>query len=227
MQQNYKKQAAIEAAKKVKPHQIIGLGGGGTIAYLAEELAADIHKAQTLRFVSSSVETENLLVDLGLNVIDAATLTSIDVYFDGCDQLDKELNALKSGGGIHTYEKALACMAKEFILLGDVEKYTDQLNINCLFTVEVVPYAIGFISDTLKKSFDVLHVVVRTDTDKKNISTKRGGALLDVKFQNFPELSALNQIKIWPGIIDHSLFYKMATAAILCGPEGINHLSIS
>ncbi|WP_183148097.1 ribose-5-phosphate isomerase [Chryseobacterium nematophagum] len=49
---------------------------------------------------------------------------------------------------------------------------------------------------------------------------------MDVKFQSFPELSTLNHIKVWPGIIDHSLFYKMATAAILCGRDGVNYLYI-
>ncbi|HEV2831425.1 MAG TPA: ribose-5-phosphate isomerase A [Hanamia sp.] len=43
-------------------------------------------------------------------------------YFDGCDQLDSELNALKSEGGNSYAGKLLTSMANEFILIGDESK---------------------------------------------------------------------------------------------------------
>ena len=67
------------------------------------------------------------------------------MYFDGCDQFDKDLNALKSGGGIHTMEKLFASMAKEFILVGDDSKYAEQLTTTFPLVLEVLPQAMSFI----------------------------------------------------------------------------------
>jgi ribose 5-phosphate isomerase A len=39
------------------------------------------------------------------------SINELDIYLEGCDQLDRDLNALKSGGGIYTREKLLASMA--------------------------------------------------------------------------------------------------------------------
>lgn len=130
MEMNFKQQSAVEAVKFINSNQIIGLGAGSTIAYLVQELATD-SKAETLSFVSSSQETTELLLQLGMKVLNAENIRSIDVYFDGCDFLDKDLNALKSGGGIHTDEKILASMAKEFILLGDTQKYVQKFDESC------------------------------------------------------------------------------------------------
>ncbi len=221
---NFKQQSAIAAVKLIKPNQIVGLGAGSTIAYLVQELAKD-SKTETLSFVSSSQETTELLLQLGMKVLNAENISSIDVYFDGCDFLDKDLNALKSGGGIHTDEKILASMAKEFILLGDTQKYIQQFDKNCSFTIEVVTDSIGFVIEKLQNQFDIESVTIRKDSNQEKILTKRFGALLDVKFHTFPEFEILNNIKLWAGIIEHSLFYKLATQAILCGSEGTIHLT--
>ena len=223
---NFKQQSALEAVKFIKPNQIIGLGAGSTIAYLVQELAKD-SKTEMLSFVSSSQETTDLLLQFDMKVLNAENLNSIDIYFDGCDFLDKDLNALKSGGGIHTDEKILASMAKEFILLGDTQKYIQKFDKNCSFTIEVVTDSIGFIIGKLRKYFDIESITIRKDSNQEKILTKRFGALLDVKFNNFPELEVLNHIKLWAGIIDHSLFHKLATQAILCGEEVKIHLNKS
>lgn len=220
---NFKQQSATEAVKFIKPNQIIGLGAGSTIAYLVQELAKD-SKTEMLSFVSSSQETTELLLQFDMKVLNAENLSSIDVYFDGCDFLDKDLNALKSGGGIHTDEKILASMAKEFILLGDTQKYVQEFDENCSFTLEVVTDSIAFIIGKIQNQFDIKSVTIRKDSNQEKMLTKRFGALLDVKFNNFPELEVLNNIKLWAGIIDHSLFHKLTTQAILCGSEGTIHL---
>lgn len=222
---NYKKEAAKEAAKIIKPNQIIGLGAGSTIAYLVEELSNNIEKKDTLCFVSPSKETEELLVNFKMKVLNAEQLNSIDLYFDGCDLVDSQLNAFKSGGGIHTDEKVFTSMAKEFILLGDTSKYIDRLDKSCPLTVEVISEAITLIINNLENSFDIESINVRKKSDKEAVLTKRGTSLLDVNFSILPELSLINNIKIWPGIIDHSLFYKIATHAILCGAEGTKHFN--
>src|ERR1700679_1158638 len=124
---DYKAEAAKAALQLIKPGQIIGLGAGSTIAHLVEMVGKDDALKASIVFTSSSFKTTNLLHERGLRVISPALLKHIDIYFDGCDQFDAELNALKSGGGIHTTEKIPASMAEEFILIGDEGKYVEKL----------------------------------------------------------------------------------------------------
>ena len=37
-------------------------------------------------------------------------MPKFDLAFDGCDSIDQNFNALKSGGGIHLFEKIAAEM---------------------------------------------------------------------------------------------------------------------
>ena len=107
---DYKKQAAELAFGLISSGQTIGLGDGSTVFYLMELIAADTTLATSLILTSSSEKTIVRMNELGLTVFPLSDLKVVDSYFDGCDQFDRELNALKSGAGIHTMEKILASM---------------------------------------------------------------------------------------------------------------------
>ncbi|MET0299155.1 MAG: ribose 5-phosphate isomerase A [Flavitalea sp.] len=222
---DYKKQAAIEAAKLVQKNQVIGLGAGNTIAFLAEVIATDAALAGTTQFVSSSSETLERLNGLNLTTRDASAFAAIDIYFDGCDQVDQDLNALKSGAGIHSDEKTFASMAKRFVIVGDESKLSETLDTTYPFVLEIHPSAITSLSDELKTTFNIAEITLRKDASGKALKTSRGCLLIDVKLNELPELYLLNEVKLWPGVIDHSLFYDIVTDAILCGPAGIQQLS--
>src|SRR5579883_63345 len=105
---DYKFQAAKEALTLVVNNCIVGLGAGSTMAHLVNCLQEKVNDGLSIRVVTSSFNTRQLLLQKGFTVLDTGNLESIDIYFDGCDQFDANLNALKSGGGIHTMEKLLA-----------------------------------------------------------------------------------------------------------------------
>lgn len=69
----------------------------------------------------------------------------MDIAFDGCDEVDENLHALKSCGGIHTKEKIVSAMAKEYVLLTDETKYFDSLPFGYPLTIEVVRSARAFV----------------------------------------------------------------------------------
>lgn len=226
MKDNYKK-IAQKAAEMIKPYSIIGLGAGKTVAALVEALSNSTELTETLQLVSSSEVTSKLLKTAGLDLKEISSLAGIDIYFDGFDHLDSSFNALKSGGGIHTDEKAMAFISKEVVLLGDDSKYIAKIDKDCLFTVEALPDTLTFIQDHLQQNFDINSISIRLDSRGSNVLTKRGTVLLDVKFNQFPELSILNSIKTWPGIIDHSLFYNLITKAIIGNDKGTIELNQS
>ncbi len=222
-QPDYKKQAAEKALQFVQEGQIIGLGDGSTMLHLADFIVADKSLAASLTFTSSSAKTSNRLSDLGVRVLPPSELAKIDRYFDGCDQFDRELNALKSGGGIHTIEKIVAGMASEFILVGDAEKYSEQLSTRFPVVIEIIPAAVSSVIAQLQETFPAIVYHLRQNPASTEAAiNERGNYLLNVTFNVLPELAFLYTfIKLLPGVVDHSLFYRLASKAVVAGPDGV------
>jgi ribose 5-phosphate isomerase A len=220
---DYKAEAAKAALQLIKPGQTIGLGAGSTIAHLVNMVSENEVLQDSVIFTSSSSKTTNLLHERGLRVISPALLKHLDIYFDGCDQFDAELNALKSGGGIHTTEKILASMATEFILIGDEGKYSEKLDAKYPLVIEILPQALQIVLSRLAAMFPGAQIEQRISTQKDGaVITENGNMLIDVYFNTniLPEILNL-EVKMIPGVVEHSLFYRMATKALLAGEKGI------
>ncbi|AYL95575.1 ribose 5-phosphate isomerase A [Mucilaginibacter celer] len=220
---DHKLEAAKAASTLVCAGQTIGLGAGTTIAHLVNIIAENKELAGSLIFTSSSFKTTQLLSKQGLRIQSPALLDHIDIYFDGCDQFDGELNALKSGGGIHTSEKILASMANEFILLGDDTKFETQLNATYPLVIEILPQALQIVLSKLKSIFPSATLTQRMSTQKDGaLISDNGNMLVDVQFTELPSPEKLNTlVKMIPGVVEHSLFYQLATQAIISGEQGI------
>jgi len=221
-----KKEAARKAVTLVGNKSVVGLGAGSTIAYLVEFLKQEIDNGLQLTFVTSSFTTLQLLLKSNFPVQQIASVKTIDIYFDGCDQLDKQLNALKSGGGIHTHEKLCASMAGEFVLIGDEAKYVETFDTCFPLVVELIPEAFSFVPAEINKAFGDVKTAYRMG-DKKDgpVITANGNYLLDVYFKSWPGLSTINPtLKAITGIVETSLFYNIAHKAIIAGNEGVKVL---
>ncbi len=223
---DFKKDAAAAALRLIKPDSTIGLGAGSTMAHLVAMIKADVTLARSLKLVTSSFPTRQLLLQEGFTVLESGWLSRIDLYFDGCDQFDHRLNALKSGGGVHTAEKVLAAMADEFVLVGDVSKKADRFDGRYPLVAEVVPEALAYVTNVLTRWVQPVKCQLRM-SDKKDgaVITERGNYLIDNWFEPFPEPAMLNQrLAGIVGLVEHSLFYNMARRAVIAGPDGIQIL---
>ncbi|HEY2581318.1 MAG TPA: ribose 5-phosphate isomerase A, partial [Mucilaginibacter sp.] len=178
----------------------------------------------SLLFTSSSFKTTTLLQERGLRLQHPSLLSYLDIYFDGCDQFDSELNALKSGGGIHTIEKILASMAKEFILIGDEGKFVQELDTKYPLVIEILPQALQVVLSRLNSDFPDAQIKLRMSNQKDGaVITENSNLLADIYFAKAFVPEKLNiQMKMIPGIMDHSLFYRMATKALIAGKTGIS-----
>jgi len=218
-----KQQAALAAVKMIKENSIVGFGAGSTIAHLVNGIKTLPGLAGSLTMVTSSYNTRLLLQQSGFVVKEMGDLEEIDLYFDGCDQFDGRLNALKSGGGIHTREKILASMAREFVLIGDASKYVERLDGKYPLVVEVIPDALAFVMSRLQQLLNPSECRLRM-SDKKDgaVITENGNFLLDCRWTVFPEPELINEkvIRI-PGVLEHSLFFNIARLGIIAGAEGI------
>ncbi|SDE94736.1 ribose-5-phosphate isomerase [Chitinophaga filiformis] len=223
---DHKQEAAKAAMSIISAGQTIGLGGGKTIAYLAELLAEDPKLMQSLTLTSSSFETSVLLHAKGFRLVAPSFISRIDVYFDGCDVFDRQLNALKSGGGIHTMEKLLASAADRFILLGDAGKYQATLNPKFPVAIEFLPQALSIVSRRLGELFPGTRFIQRMSTEKIGAAiSDNGNMLADLYFDVFPDPTELDiQVKMIPGVVEHSLFRGMAHQAVVSGEDGVKNI---
>lgn len=220
---DYKKEAAKAALGFIRQGHVIGLGAGSTVAHLIDLIKQNKDLVETVTFVSSSFKTNNYLLENRLNVQSPLLINKLDLYFDGCDQFDSQLNALKSGGGIHTAEKILAAMAKDFILMGDEGKFVSKLNAAYPLVIEILPLALQMVLDRLATEFPGAQVKLRMSNQKDGaLISENGNFLADIHFAELPDLQDLNiRVKMIPGIVEHSLFYNMAAKAIVASENGV------
>ena len=130
-----KQKCAEQAFEMIRDKITVGLGGGATVALLIRKIAGS---GKQIRAVTPSQDTMELCMEYGIPVQPLEMTERIDIAFDGCDEVDRDLNALKSCGGIHTREKIMAAMADEYILLADENKFREKLEFNFPVTVEVM-----------------------------------------------------------------------------------------
>ena len=211
-----KKKFALYASKLVKDGMVVGLGGGSTISYLI-----DYVKDKDIKVVSPSSKTVLLAQKMGLTVLNTQYVDHVDIAFDGCDEVDSHLNALKSGGGIHTQEKIIASMADEYIVLVDESKFHETLAFKVPVVVEVLPKAYSVVKKKLEKLNG--NVELRTASNKDGfLMSDEGNILLDVYFDGVQDIRLLNQtLLMMPGVVDTSLFVDILTGMILVYDKGV------
>lgn len=218
-----KKECAREALKYIKNDTVIGLGGGSTISYLIEYIKEN--KDLKVKIVTPSFKTKMLCIDNGLEVLHTCSVDKVSVAFDGCDEVDENLNALKSGGGIHTKEKLIASMAEDYILLVDKAKFSKALTFKHPVVVEVLPDALKYVEKKIKEIGG--SPVLRTSSAKDGGTvTENGNLLIDVSFSNVQDIKKLEEdLNSITGVIDISLFTKVVTKVLITDENGTKVIS--
>ena len=149
---NAKLNASIEACEYVRANidinSIIGVGTGSTVNYFIEELA----KIKTLfkGAVSSSEASSEILISHGIEVFELNDVNVVNIYIDGADEVDRDKNLIKGGGGAHTREKIVASASNQFICIVDESKMVESLGAFPL-PVEVVIRSRSFVARELVK----------------------------------------------------------------------------
>lgn len=218
-----KKICAKEAVKYVKDGMIIGLGGGRSIAYLIDYIKED--KDIKVKVVTPSNQTKMLCVEKGLEVLHTSFVDKVDVAFDGCDQVDENLNALKSGGGIHTKEKLIASMSDKYILLVDETKVEKVLTFKAPVVLEILEDSLKYVE---KKVLELGgKPVVRSSNIKDGFTiSDNGNLLINVFFDYVKDINELNSSLInICGVIETSLFTNVINKAIIASEDGIRVIS--
>jgi ribose 5-phosphate isomerase A len=205
-----KQLAAEAAAELVSDGMTVGLGTGSTVAFLLPALA---RRKLAIRCVATSVHTQQVASELGLDVEVVDTLDHLDIAIDGADQVTPDGWLIKGGGGAHTREKIIAASAARFVVIGDSTKPVDVLH----SPVPVELLAFG-LPATLRELGQVKIREGWPPSPDGGIIADYTGPIVDPA-----ELSA--RLSAIPGLIGHGLFEPAFTADVFIGKgEAVTHL---
>ena len=121
MDQNALKMLAAKAALHyIEDGITLGVGSGSTVNCFIEALGAA--KMQFADIVTASDESTRRLEALGYRVSDLNSVGRIDVYVDGCDEINPHKAMIKGGGAALTREKIVAACSAKFVCIVDESK---------------------------------------------------------------------------------------------------------
>ena len=206
--------ASIEAIEYIKPKisldSIIGVGTGSTVNYFIKELAKIQHTFKGA--VSSSEASTKLLESSGIEVYELNDVNEILVYVDGADEVDKNHNLIKGGGGAHTREKIVATASNEFVCIVDESKLVSTLG-NFPLPLEVMIKSRSFVAREIVKIGGVPEL-------RKDFITDQGNQILDVSNLNIIDPLDLEQrINLIPGVLDNGLFANCKPQKVIVGKD--------
>ena len=218
MQDDLKKQAAEAAIPYVKNCRILGVGTGSTVNHFIDLLAPIKHRFEGA--VSSSEASTARLQALGIPIVDLNTVGSLDVYIDGADEINSNLELIKGGGGALTREKIIAAASRQFVCIADQSKLVSRLGAFPL-PIEVIPMARSYVAREIIALGG--HPVWR-----ENFITDNGNIILDIQRLDILEPMKLeNTLNNITGVVTVGLFAnRAADTVILASEQGIEILSL-
>ena len=222
MNQNTAKRAAGEAAAAmVEGDMRVGLGTGSTTAYAIAALGRRVRE-ENLHIVGTptSFAAERLAREHGIPLATLDELDTLDLAFDGADEVSPVFDLIKGRGAAHTREKVVASLADRFVVLVDPSKLVQQLGMKFPVPVEVLPMAVHPVQQALERLG--ARPVLRMGQNKDGpVVTDQGFWLLDAHFDGIENPPALNQSLLSiPGVLDHGLFIQIATDVLVGEPDG-------
>ncbi|XP_074610660.1 ribose-5-phosphate isomerase-like [Acropora palmata] len=207
----------------VKDNQALGIGSGSTIVFAVEKIAERV-KNENLNLVCipTSFQARQLITQHKLRLSDLDTHPELDVTIDGADEVDRNLIAIKGGGGCLTQEKIVASCAKQFVIIADARKDSKELGQSWKrgIPVEVIPMA--YVPVMKKMEMLGLKPVLRMAKAKAGpVVTDNDNFILDCQFDKVYDWKELNtQLNLIPGVVETGLFVNMAECVIFGQMDG-------
>jgi ribose 5-phosphate isomerase A len=207
-----KRAAARAAAALVEDGMRVGLGTGSTVRYL---LPALVERQLTLRCVATSVATEILGGELGLEIEPFDSLDALDIAIDGADQVAPDGWTIKGGGGAHTREKIVARASARFVVIVSADKVVDALR---------PPVPLELLQFGMPAT---LRAIGAAQVRPGAPPSPDGGVIADFTGP-FDDPEALaSRLDAIPGVIEHGLFpAQIVTDVLVARGEDVEHRRI-
>ncbi len=219
-----KKKAAEKAVEdNVKKNMILGIGSGSTVVYAVKKIA-ELNKKNdlNLKCIPSSFQAYQLILENELNLTSLDQHPEIDLDIDGADEVDKDLNLIKGGGGCHVQEKIIASNSKKIIIIADFRKNSEKLGQNWKkgVPIEVIPMAYVPVRQKLEKLGG--KPKLRMAQSKMGpLVSDNGNFIIDTDFGIIENPVLLNEkLLTIPGVVDTGLFIGLTSKAYIGQKDG-------
>lgn len=216
-QDEMKKAVGWAALEFVQPDSIVGVGTGSTVNHFIDALATI--KNQIKAAVSSSVASTERLKAIGIPVVDLNEVETFDIYVDGADEINHQMDMIKGGGAALTREKIVAAVAKKFICIADESKLVDVLG-SFPLPIEVIPMARNYVCGELA-------VLGGTPVYRAGVCTDNGNEIIDVHGLQIVDAKLLEEkINNIVGVVTVGLFANRGADILLLGsPSGVKTIN--
>jgi len=210
---NKEKQIAGEKAVDfIEEGMTLGLGTGSTVYYSILKIGELVKKGFKVKAVSTSSNTTKLALSLGINVLPLDSVETIDLAIDGADEIDRDFNAIKGGGGALLYEKIVASLAKRVIWMVDSSKIVEKIG-KFPLPVEIVRF--GY-THTINHFQNVGMNPVLRQKDGNIYITDNGNYIVDLHLGEIDKPEELSSfLNSWPGVVDNGLFLNVSHLVIV------------
>jgi ribose 5-phosphate isomerase A len=221
-----KKAAGEYALKFIEDGMNVGLGTGSTAEHLVRALAASDMR---VKCAATSVQTATLATSLGLRVYTLDELGRIDVTVDGADEIDRDLNLIKGGGGALMREKIVAHVSDMIVTIADGSKLVDRLGAFAL-PIEVVDFAPGVALTEIKRVVSDLGCAsnearIRADDMGEPFITDGGHLIIDCACEAIPDARALEMaLNALPFVVENGIFTGLSSVAVLGTDDGVKEV---
>ena len=219
-----KRAAAEWAASQIEDGMNVGLGTGSTSTMFIKALGAHVKETGIkIRCVASSEASAKLGKELGLEVLTLAELPELDLYIDGADEVDPQLNLIKGGGGAMLREKIVASSSKRFIVVVDHTKIVPVLG-KFPLPLEVIKMALPLVLSHLNDLG--LNPKQRKRPDGSDYLTDENNFVVDCYCNHITDpAKTAADVRNLVGVVEHGLFLGMTNLVLVAGDNGVTELT--
>jgi len=217
---------AATITARLKPNQTVGIGTGTTVQQCLPQIAKRIQtESLAVSFVTSSHQTTLACQELGIPLLDPASIVRLDWAFDGADQFDDAARLIKGRGGAMLREKIIAATAEHFVVIVGEEKHSRQLGSACPVPIEVVPIAVHEVTNRVTQlgATECSQRLCPALGRESPYYTEHGNFVIDANFSKIHD-DLERDLNAIPGVIENGIFTRWANELLIIRPSGVESL---
>lgn len=213
-----KKIAGLKAAEFIKDGMVLGLGTGSTAFYMIEKVGQMVKEGLKIRAVATSQNTARLASQFEIPLISVDETDRIDLAIDGVDEIDRQFNAIKGGGGALFREKMVVNIAEKVIWIMDSRKLVNSIG-DFPLPVEILPF--GYVHIMKQLSCLTFNPVLRMNKETPFI-TDNGNYIVDLHIGKTLDIGCVSeQLKSVSGVLETGLFINLCDRMIVGTADGV------
>ncbi|BBL53334.1 ribose-5-phosphate isomerase A [Bartonella quintana] len=221
--QQLKKRAAAKALEFVQDDMRLGIGTGSTANEFIRLLGERVADGLRVTGVATSQYSEQLCRKFGVPVTALEQMPELDLDIDGADEIGPEMTLIKGGGGALWREKIVAAASRAMLVIADETKVVKTLGAFAL-PIEVNPFGMPATRRLIEKVADDLglsgEIILRMNGENP-FKTDGGHFIFDAFWGCILQPRLLSEALLAiPGVVEHGLFWGLASRAIVAMADG-------